>query len=313
MRYRAIVFSLLCGAASYAAAQQVHIYIGEPRMTIGVEMPVYPQFVRVPGYPVYYAPRVNANVFFYDGLYWVFTDDRWYASTWYNGPWSEVVPEAVPLYVLRVPVRYYRQPPAYFSRWAAYSPPRWEERWGSSWAQQRIGWDRWDRNAVPAAAPLPLYQRNYSGSRYPRVVEQQVTLQRQQYSYRPRDTVVQQYYRQQGVQATQSAQSAQSAASVSPGQLKRQQGAQSAKEFAPGQVKKREGAQSARDYAPGHVRKQEVAQSAPTYVPPQVPAQAARGQGHRDRDGDGDIDANDRGHGQGQGKGKGHGKGHGKD
>ena len=318
MRYQAILFSTLLSAATLAGAQHVSLYIGDPHVSIGVNFASYPQFVRVPGYPVYYAPQVNSNVFFYDGLYWVYQQDRWYASTWYNGPWGEVMPEAVPVYVLRVPVRYYRAPPTYFSSWASDAPPRWDQHWGSSWAQQRVGWDRWDRSSVPAAAPLPVYQRQYTGTRYP-AVEQQVVIQSQQYRYQPRETVVRQYYTQRGVRTstttttttttTQQGQTTQSTNAAAPGQVKRQQNAQSAKEFAPGQVKKQEGAQSARDYAPGHVKKQQVAQN------PQPVVAAPKGKGQKDRDGDGDVDAADhgQGHGQGQGQGKGKGKGHGKD
>ena len=47
----------------------------------------------MPGYPVYYAPRINSNYFFYDGMYWVYQRDNWYASSWYNGPWGLVAPE----------------------------------------------------------------------------------------------------------------------------------------------------------------------------------------------------------------------------
>ena len=79
------------------------------------QLPAYPELVRVPGYPVYYAPQLNSNFFFYDGMYWVYQRDNWYASSWYNGPWGMVGPESVPLFVLRVPVRYYRTPPAYFT------------------------------------------------------------------------------------------------------------------------------------------------------------------------------------------------------
>ena len=68
---------------------------------------MYPQLVPVRGYPVYYAPQLNSNYFFYDGMYWVYQRDNWYASSWYNGPWGLVAREAVPLYVLRIPVRYY--------------------------------------------------------------------------------------------------------------------------------------------------------------------------------------------------------------
>jgi hypothetical protein len=316
MRLRTLVASVLCSAATLAAAQNISLYIGEPRANIGVHFTSYPEFVRVPNYPVYYVPRARYNVFFYDGLYWAYYDDRWYASSWYNGPWAIVEPEAVPVYVLRVPVRYYRQPPAYFASWAQDAPPRWDVHYGSSWAQKRAGWDSWNRSSVPAPAPLPVYQRQYVGTRYPSSVEQQVVIQGQQYRYQPRETVVQQYYNRQGVLTTKTTTTTASAAatSVAPGQLKRQQGAQSAKEFAPGQVKKQEGAQSAKAYAPGQVKKQQVAQA-----PAPVVVQQQPGRGQRDRDGDGDIDANDRGqghgqgHGQGQGQGKGKGKGHGKD
>ena len=93
-------------------------------VSIGINLPVYPQLQRVPGYPVYYAPQAPGNFFFYDGLYWVFEDDGWYFSSWYNGPWRFIGPEYVPVYLLRVPVRYYQQPPSYFRAWRADAAPR---------------------------------------------------------------------------------------------------------------------------------------------------------------------------------------------
>jgi hypothetical protein len=57
------------------------------QVSIGINVPIYPRLVVVPGYPVYYAPQLDSNYFFYDGLYWVFQDDNWYQSSWYNGPW----------------------------------------------------------------------------------------------------------------------------------------------------------------------------------------------------------------------------------
>jgi hypothetical protein len=193
-----VLWMALCGITT--ASAQVSVAIGLPGVSIGINMPVYPELVRVPGYPVYYAPQVSSNYFFYDGMYWVYQRDNWYASSWYNGPWGLVAPQAVPLYILRVPVRYYRQPPTYFHGWHADAPPRWGEHWGSSWEQSHGGWDNWNRNAVPAPAPLPVYQRQYSGTRYPQV-EQQQMLQSQNYRYQPRDAVVQQHYQAQRVQS----------------------------------------------------------------------------------------------------------------
>jgi hypothetical protein len=177
MRIAIITACLLAGMSVPAAAQ----------VSIGIEMQVFPELVLVPGYPVYYAPDADSNYFFYDGYYWVYSDDRWYSSAWYNGPWDLVDPEAVPYFILRVPVGYYRRPPGYFRGWGAEQAPHWGEHWGHDWEQRRGGWNRWDRGAAPAAAPLPGYQRQYSGDRYPHR-DQQPVLQRQNYNYQPRDT-----------------------------------------------------------------------------------------------------------------------------
>ncbi|MDO9006870.1 MAG: hypothetical protein Q7U80_01490 [Thiobacillus sp.] len=190
-----IVLGMLMAPAAPAAVQ-VSIGIGLPHASIGINLPAYPQLVVVPGYPVYYAPHMQTNYFFYDGMYWVFQGDNWYASSWYNGPWWFVEPYAVPVYVLRIPVRYYRQPPVYFRGWRPDAPPRWSNHWGHDWERQRSGWDKWDRRAVPAPAPLPAYQKQYSGQRYPRQIEQQHQIQQQRYRYQPRDPVVREQYQE---------------------------------------------------------------------------------------------------------------------
>lgn len=197
MRYGLIVLLMLLGSATSTMAQvSVGIGIALPGVSIGINLPAFPELVPVPGYPVYYAPRLASNFFFYDGMYWVYQDDNWYASSWYNGPWGLVAPEFVPLFVLRIPVRYYRLPPAYFRGWRADAPPRWDEHWGNEWAQHRSGWDKWDHRSAPAPAPLPIYQRRYSGDRYPGVAQQPL-LHSQNYRYQPRDAVVRQHYQEQ--------------------------------------------------------------------------------------------------------------------
>ena len=191
MRYLPIALSLMFGPVMVAQAQ-ISVEIGLPGVNIGINMPMYPQLVQVPGYPVYYAPGASANYFFYDGDYWVYQRDNWYASTWYNGPWQAVDPEYVPQFVLRIPVRYYREPPAYFRSWSRNDAPRWGEHWGQSWSSQHKGWDQWNRNSVPTAAPLPVYQRQYSGTRYPRTVAQQSSIRTENYHYQPREAVTRQ-------------------------------------------------------------------------------------------------------------------------
>lgn len=171
------------------AAAEVSFGIAVPGISIGIHQPFYPELVLVPGTPVYYAPHAQSNYFFYDGLFWVYLDDRWYASAWYDGPWSLVDPYDVPLFVLRVPVQYYLRPPVYFYGWVVTAPPRWDIHWGPRWAQHRHGWNHWDHRAIPRPAPPPVYQRHFSGDRYPRP-EHQHDLREQHYRHQSRDAAV---------------------------------------------------------------------------------------------------------------------------
>ncbi len=196
MRRLWIVMSLWLAAAGPALSQlQVGIGISAPGVSIGINLPSYPRMIRVPDYPVYYAPEVQANFFFYDGLYWVLEEDNWYASSWYNGPWRWVAPEVVPVFLLRVPVRYYRHPPGYFRGWESERAPRWQEHWGPQWHQQREDWDRPSRAPAPPPAPLPSYQRKFPHERYPQA-EQQPSLHGQNYRYQPREPVAREFYQE---------------------------------------------------------------------------------------------------------------------
>lgn len=185
MRYLMIALSLLlCPAAASLAGVSV---------SIGIGVPAYPSLELIPGYPVYYAPQLGANYFFYDGLYWVFEDDAWYVSSWFDGPWEAVDPLSVPAYILRIPVRYYRHPPPFFHGWRADAPPRWGEHWGHDWDERRHGWGHWNRHAAPPPAPLPRYQQQFQGERYPHSVEQQHGIQAPNYHYQPHEPIARQH------------------------------------------------------------------------------------------------------------------------
>jgi hypothetical protein len=183
----ALIGLLFAGATVVSAPANAAVDV-----SIGLNVPAYPSLVQIPSYPVYYAPSLRADYFFYDGLFWVFSNGTWYESQWYNGPWYAVDPYNVPVYLLRVPVRYYRVRPSFFlSDWSYDSAPRWDSYWGRSWSSRRSGWDHWNRASAPAAAPLPTYQRSYSGSRYPSNTSQQQTITSRSYSYRPHEAVAQ--------------------------------------------------------------------------------------------------------------------------
>lgn len=165
-------------------------------VSIGINVGSYPALQRIPGYPVYYVPGMRANYFFYDGLYWVYVPDGWYVSPWYDGPWDFVPVDNVPLFVLRVPVRYYGYPPVIFRQWLVDAPPRWDTVWGPDWASRHRQWQHWNRAATPPPAPLPRYQRSYTRANYPDEVRRR-ELAQQHYSYKPHDAQARQQWQNQ--------------------------------------------------------------------------------------------------------------------
>ena len=70
MKSVALAVGLAIALAGAPAYSEVSIGIGLPSVQIGFNVTAYPQMVVVPEFPVYYAPSVDANLFFYDGLYW---------------------------------------------------------------------------------------------------------------------------------------------------------------------------------------------------------------------------------------------------
>jgi hypothetical protein len=181
---------LAAGAMLVAPATWAQESMGQSSLGIGLEVRSYPHLVRIPGSPVYCDPRAAANYFFYDGLFWVYREDAWYSSAWYNGPWQGTEPDLVPLFVLRVPLRYYRQRPAAFAGWRPDAPPRWSERWGRAWASRHPGWERVDpREVPPAPAPLPAYQQQFRGERYPQGPEEQSAVRAELYRHEPLEAI----------------------------------------------------------------------------------------------------------------------------
>ncbi|MFA7403715.1 MAG: hypothetical protein WC007_06970 [Pelobacteraceae bacterium] len=319
MRFGMVVMVMLVCLATSAMAQ-VSIGIGFPSVSIGINLPLLPELVPVPGYPVYYAPRVDGNYFFYDGMYWVYQDDNWYTSSWYNGPWGFVDPQVVPLFILRIPVRYYQQPPVYFSGWQSNAPPRWGQHWGNGWERRRSGWNRWNRSSAPVRAPLPVYQRQYTGDRYPRV-EQQQTLRTQSYRYQPRDKVVRRHLQQVRTKTSAPAQRGrQEQPQVrTPAQqnIRRQAPPQHGAPADPRSQSPQRGSEHVQRPAPVHAAPQQpAAQQQPRAqqhqqqpaAPQRQQAPRAQGQEHKDQDRGGGQGSN-RGQGQRQDKDEERGRG----
>ncbi len=111
-----------------AAADSVSIGIGTEHVNIGVQIGAPPQLVVVPGTPVYRAPALPYNYFFYSGHYYLYHQDRWLIAASHNGPWTVVALERVPRPLLTVPVEYYKVRPAKWKN--RHGPPPWAEAKG---------------------------------------------------------------------------------------------------------------------------------------------------------------------------------------
>jgi hypothetical protein len=125
-----------------------------------------PQFEQVPASPVQYAPAVGANLFSYDGQYYVFLGTNWFVGPGHNGPWAELSPQYVPRPILAVPVRYYHSRPRGWTSWRHDAPPRWGPSWGNRW-EDRHG-DRYRHGYVAdhRAVRPTVYRNDHRDDRY---------------------------------------------------------------------------------------------------------------------------------------------------
>lgn len=170
MRLVALAAALLITQAVPAPAHadtSVGITVHWPGASVHLGRPAQPSWVLVPGLPVYRAPHVRGNAFFFDGLYWVLRADGWFFGTTFGGPWHRASPYDIPDALLRVPVRYFQSPPPWFRGWRADAPPRWSEHWGRDWRTRGNGWDGRDHRRPPAAAPAPRVQPRLPHARPP--------------------------------------------------------------------------------------------------------------------------------------------------
>jgi hypothetical protein len=103
-----------------ATAQDVKIDIGIGVPPIVLTTP--PSLVVVPGTPVYYAPDISSNLFFYKGRYYTVANGVWSMAPAYGGPWAVIQVGQVPAPVVAVPVEYYKIPPGQLKK---HAPPPW--------------------------------------------------------------------------------------------------------------------------------------------------------------------------------------------
>ena len=72
-----------------------------------------PAVVLIPGTPVYYAPDVGIDLFFYSGRWYRKHNGYWYRATYYNGPWAYMSAQRVPTVLVHLPPDYYNVLPGH--------------------------------------------------------------------------------------------------------------------------------------------------------------------------------------------------------
>ncbi len=110
-----------------------------PTVSLDINIGSPPRFVVVTGTPVYYAPSVSYNYFFYDRRYYLFHNELWFSAAYHNGPWTAIAFERVPRPILAVPVEYYKRPPGH---WKKHGPPPWAQARGHE--KKEHGKKKWD-------------------------------------------------------------------------------------------------------------------------------------------------------------------------
>lgn len=104
----AVLFLLVLSLPVFAGVS-VDVRVSLPR----IELRVPPVLVVVPGTYVYAAPDVEADIVFYQGFWWRPYGGNWYRSHEYNGAWTAMPAQSVPVPVRNLPPNWKQVPPGH--------------------------------------------------------------------------------------------------------------------------------------------------------------------------------------------------------
>lgn len=80
----------------------VSINIGPPPIMVAEP----PAVVMIPNSTIYFVPRIEHDIFFYDNYWWSPRGSQWYRSNAYNGSWEMIENHYVPAPVYKLPKDY---------------------------------------------------------------------------------------------------------------------------------------------------------------------------------------------------------------
>lgn len=118
----------------------------EVNVNVGINVPPPPPLV-IPAPPpmfviprtyIYFAPKVDVDIFFYQGYWYRPHGGHWYRSVVYNGKWGYIAPERVPRVLINLPPDFRRVPPGH--RHIPYGEVKknWKT-WGKRMAWREVG------------------------------------------------------------------------------------------------------------------------------------------------------------------------------
>jgi hypothetical protein len=156
----AIVLMIGMGRPNGVTAEvNINVGIGVPPPPPLV-IPAPPPMFVIPRTYVYFAPEVDADIFFYHGYWYRPYQGHWYRSGSYSGRWVYIAPKRVPSVLLSLPPDFRRVPPGYrhipyaeFRKsWKTWERDKyWEKHGGREWRGEerrehdQHGHDRGDR------------------------------------------------------------------------------------------------------------------------------------------------------------------------
>lgn len=136
-----LLAGLAGGATTGFAGMDVSVNIGIPAVVVAEP----PEMILVPNSQVYFAPSVQAELFFYRGIWYTRSGHRWYRGRSYRGPWAVASPRTVPGAFGRLPgnyrtvyVREERVPYGHLKKhWKHHEERRWSRRGDPSTKESR--------------------------------------------------------------------------------------------------------------------------------------------------------------------------------
>lgn len=113
-----ILFGFIFLGISYLFSPERTLAEINVNMDIGLPLPIIvipepPVVVLIPGTPVYHAPHVGIDIFFYSNRWYRKHNGRWYKASYYNGPWAYLPVQRIPVALVNLPPDYRHIPPGH--------------------------------------------------------------------------------------------------------------------------------------------------------------------------------------------------------